>query len=169
MKKFALLFLLLVAPSFGASFFIKNTGSVPLHTWVYMDGIGWSAERVTSPGATTEVTGIPGTIPYARLGTTSDFDGYAALFYPSSVCSVATDTAGIIVPNMADLPFVPGVGAGLETFLQPWDSDPPPPSPDWAVSDEAKAWFYGVLFMSGVMIFRAGLRWFKRAGAERFD
>jgi hypothetical protein len=33
--------------------------------------------------------------------------------------------------------------------------------PAWAVSDEAKAWFYGFVSMALVRVFRAGLRWFK--------
>lgn len=38
--------------------------------------------------------------------------------------------------------------------------------PDWATTDEAKAWFLGFVAMGMVRLFRAGLRWFKRAGAE---
>ena len=38
--------------------------------------------------------------------------------------------------------------------------------PDWAVSDEAKAWMLGLGAAAVVRIFRAALRWFKRMGSE---
>jgi len=41
--------------------------------------------------------------------------------------------------------------------------------PAWAVTEEAQAWFYGFAVMCFVRIFRAGLKWFKRAGIERLE
>ena len=38
--------------------------------------------------------------------------------------------------------------------------------PDWALTDEAKAWFLGFGMIAFVRIFRACLRWFKRAGVD---
>lgn len=38
--------------------------------------------------------------------------------------------------------------------------------PEWAVSDEAQAWVCGFFLMATVRIFRACLRWFKRAGRD---
>jgi len=38
--------------------------------------------------------------------------------------------------------------------------------PSWAVSDEAQAWVSGFFLMAMVRIFRACLRWFKRAGDD---
>jgi len=41
--------------------------------------------------------------------------------------------------------------------------------PAWATSDESKAWLLGFTAAAMVRIFRASLKWFKRAGTERFD
>jgi len=38
--------------------------------------------------------------------------------------------------------------------------------PAWAVSDEAKVWLCGFIVAAMVRIFRAALRWFKRAGTD---
>lgn len=36
--------------------------------------------------------------------------------------------------------------------------------PEWAVTDDCKAWLYGLGAGIGVRLFRAALRWFKRSG-----
>jgi len=41
--------------------------------------------------------------------------------------------------------------------------------PAWAVSDAAKAWLFGMIFGAFVRLFRVSLKWFKRAGTERFE
>ena len=40
--------------------------------------------------------------------------------------------------------------------------------PEWAVSDEARVWYFGFALGALVRITRAGIRWFKRVNsAER--
>ena len=46
-------------------------------------------------------------------------------------------------------------------------ADLPFTMPDWAVSDEAQAWFCGFYLMAMVRIFRACLKWFKRTGQDQ--
>jgi hypothetical protein len=41
--------------------------------------------------------------------------------------------------------------------------------PAWATTDEAKAWAAGLIFGCIFRIFRAGLRWFKGAGVQKYD
>ncbi len=46
-------------------------------------------------------------------------------------------------------------------------ADLPFTMPEWAVTDEAQAWVCGFFLMGTVRIFRAGLKWFKRAGHDQ--
>lgn len=41
--------------------------------------------------------------------------------------------------------------------------------PSWAYSDAAKLWLAGFVTAAMIRIFRASLRWFKRAGTEKHD
>jgi len=41
--------------------------------------------------------------------------------------------------------------------------------PEWATSEEAQIWVVGFTVSAMVRIFRACIKWFKRAGTERFD
>lgn len=41
--------------------------------------------------------------------------------------------------------------------------------PDWALTDEAQAWWLGFGAMALVRVFRAALRWFRKIGEERID
>jgi hypothetical protein len=41
--------------------------------------------------------------------------------------------------------------------------------PEWATSDDAKAWFVGFVVGALVRLVKSGLRWFKRVSNERYE
>jgi len=168
--KLILLFLGLFATAQAATtrVYFKNEGGPAGYVFLDFGGSHTSPGEYVGVGQTVYWDTDETAIAFVGISETDDYAGVAATGWATAAWS------GSRYPAFPSLDGTP-VGVVWDststwwTWVEPWEEPSPFPTPSWAVTDEAKAWVLGFVFMGGVAIFRAGLRCFKRACAESYN